>query len=168
MATVASTLADGGVHHDPVFVQRVVAPGGAVLVDNTRPQGTQVLASDIVGCETDVLRDVITQGTGTAAALAGGRDASGKTGTTDDHGDAWFLGYTPQLATVVWMGDPSARTPMTDVGGVSVFGGTYPAQVWKQFMDAALASQPATPLPPAGPVCDRPGATVTGAGRGAP
>ena len=48
MATVASTLANGGVHHDPVFVQRVVAPGGAVLVDNTRPQGTQVLASDIV------------------------------------------------------------------------------------------------------------------------
>ena len=97
-----------------------------------------------------MLHGVITGGTGTAAALEG-RDAAGKTGTTDDHGDAWFLGFTPQLATVVWMGAPEGRIPMTDVGGIEVFGGTYPAEVWKAFMDAQLADQPAVDAAGPGP-----------------
>ena len=108
---------------------------------------------------------MITGGTGTAAALEG-RDAAGKTGTTDDHGDAWFIGFTPQLATAVWMGAPGGRIPMTDVGGIEVFGGTYPAEVWKAFMDAELGDQPAVDLPDPGPVCARPGASITDRGRG--
>ncbi|HXY93045.1 MAG TPA: transglycosylase domain-containing protein [Acidimicrobiia bacterium] len=166
MATVAATLADDGVHHAPLFIERVVDSHGHTVVDNTHPRGTQVVAPDVVDCETDMLRGVIQDGTGTAAALDDGRDAAGKTGTTDDHGDAWFLGYTPQLATVVWMGAPQAREPMTDVGGIEVFGGTYPARVWKAFMDASLAGRPDVDLPAAGPVCDRPGASITDAGRG--
>jgi membrane peptidoglycan carboxypeptidase len=165
MATVAATLASGGVHHDPLFIQRVTAQDGTTLIDNTQPQGTRVVAQDVVDCETDLLHGVITGGTGTAAALDG-RDAAGKTGTTDAHGDAWFLGYTPQLATVVWMGAPAAPIPMTDVGGIEVFGGTYPARVWKAFMDAQLGGQPAVDLPDPGPVCDRPGAGITDRGRG--
>ena len=139
---------------------------GKVLIDNLHPQGQPVVAPDVVDCETDILRNVITNGTGTRARLDGGRDAAGKTGTTDDHADAWFLGYTPQLATVVWMGDPAARTPMTDVGDIEVFGGTYPASIWKTFMDTELAGQPSLALPPPGPVCDRPGARVSNGGRG--
>jgi membrane peptidoglycan carboxypeptidase len=165
MATVAATLASGGVHHDPLFVERVVAPDGTAVIDNTQPQGTRVVAQDVVDCETDLLHDVITSGTGTAAALEG-RDAAGKTGTTDDHGDAWFLGFTPQLATVVWMGAPAGPIPMTDVGGIEVFGGTYPAKVWKTFMNAQLADQPAVGLPDPGPVCARAGASITDRGRG--
>jgi membrane peptidoglycan carboxypeptidase len=167
MATVAATLAAGGVHHTPTFLERVVAADGTVLIDNTNPQGNRVVAQDVVDCETDILHGVIQEGTGTAAQLADGRAAAGKTGTTDDHGDAWFLGYTPQLATVVWMGDPDARTPMTDVGGIEVFGGTYPAEVWKTFMDAQLAGKPVVAFPDPGPVCDRAGANIVDAGRGA-
>ena len=65
---------------------------------------------------------------GTASGLSIGRPAAGKTGTTDNNQDAWFIGYTPQLTTAVWMGDPNAETPMTNVGGISVFGATYPAR----------------------------------------
>jgi len=113
-----------------------------------------------------MLRGVITGGTGTAAQLPG-RDAAGKTGTTDDHGDAWFIGYTPQLATAVWMGATTGEVPMNDVGGIQVFGGTYPARIWQAYMNSELAGQPAPPLPPAGPDCARPGAPMTDAGRGA-
>ena len=166
LATVASTLAAGGVRHTPTLIARVVTNRGKVLIDNTHPPGQPVVAPDVVDCETDILRNVITNGTGTRARLDGDRDAAGKTGTTDDHTDAWFLGYTPQLATVVWMGDPARRTPMTSVGGIQVFGGTYPARIWKAFMDAELAGQPALALPPPGPVCDRPGAAISDGGRG--
>jgi penicillin-binding protein 1A len=166
LATVASTLAADGNRHNPILVARAVTNEGKVLIDNSHPQGQPMVAPDVIACETDILRHVITNGTGTRARLDNDRDAAGKTGTTDDHADAWFLGYTPQLATVVWMGDPTARTPMTDVGGIEVFGGTYPATVWKTFMDAELAGQPALALPPPGPVCDRPGAAISDGGRG--
>jgi membrane peptidoglycan carboxypeptidase len=168
MATVAATLAADGIRHNPVFVTRVETPEGRVLIDNTNPQGQRVVAPEIIDCETDILREVISHGTGFRAQLGDGRDVAGKTGTTDDHGDAWFAGYTPQLATVVWMGAPTSRAPMTDVGGIEVFGGTYPARIWKTFMDAQLADQPAINLPPPGPVCDQPGATITDNGRGQP
>lgn len=165
MATVMSTLAAGGIRHDPVFVARVVGPDGKVYIDNTHPVGQRVLDPLIVDCETAMLREVIQRGTGTRAQLPG-RDAAGKTGTTDDHGDAWFIGFTPQLATAVWMGATTGRVPMTDVGGISVFGGTYPAGIWQAFMNADLAGQAAPPLPGPGPVCAHPGAPISDAGRG--
>jgi penicillin-binding protein 1A len=166
MASVVSTLADEGVRHDATFVTKVVGADGHVYIDNTHPAGTRVVDPSIVDCETDILRGVIQRGTGTAAQL-GGRDVAGKTGTTDDHGDAWFIGYTPQLATAVWMGATTGRVPMTDVGGISVFGGTYPARIWQAYMSSALDGQPAPPLPAPGAVCDRPGAPIADAGRGA-
>ena len=167
MATVISTIADQGVRHDPTFVSRVVGPDGHVYIDNTAPAGERVLDPSIADCETDMLHGVITGGTGTAAQLPN-RDAAGKTGTTDSFGDAWFDGFTPQLATTVWMGATTGEVPMTDVGGIQVFGGTYPARIWQAFMSSELAGQPALPLPPAGPVCGRPGAPIADAGRGAP
>jgi membrane peptidoglycan carboxypeptidase len=85
-------------------------------------------------------------GTGTAAALPD-RPAAGKTGTTEHFSDAWFNGYTPQLATSIWMGDPKARTSMTNVGGITVFGGTYPARIWHAYTLAALKGQKAIDFP---------------------
>jgi membrane peptidoglycan carboxypeptidase len=167
MATVVSTLADEGVRHTPTFIERVVGPDGKVYIDNTQPAGQRVLDPAVADCETDILRGVIQRGTGTRAQLPG-RDAAGKTGTTDDHGDAWFIGFTPQLATAVWMGATTGRVPMTDVGGIDVFGGTYPAEIWQAYMSAELAGQPAPPLPAPGPVCARPGAPISDPGRGAP
>ena len=167
MATVISTIADQGVRHDPSFVSRVVGPDGHVYIDSSQQVGQRVLDPSIAACETDMLHGVITGGTGTAAQLPG-RDAAGKTGTTDSFGDAWFDGFTPQLATTVWMGATTGEVPMTDVGGIQVFGGTYPARIWQAFMSSELDGQSPLPLPPAGPVCGRPGASITDAGRGAP
>ena len=90
---------------------------------------------------TRVLERNIEAGTGTGAAI--GRPAAGKTGTTENHGDAWFAGYTPQLATVVWVGYPGRTAPMTSVHGIRVTGGTFPATIWQRFMAPALEPLPA-------------------------
>jgi penicillin-binding protein 1A len=82
---------------------------------------------------------VVSHGTGTAANI--GRPQAGKTGTNQSYRDAWFVGYTPQLATAVWMGHPDKQTPMLNVNGIRVTGGSYPAQVWHDFMLAAMANQ---------------------------
>ena len=108
----------------------------------------RVLDPQVARTVTDVLRGVITKGTGTRAKLTD-HVAAGKTGTTDREHDAWFVGYTPQLVAAVWMGDPTQLTPMSHVGKFSpVFGGTWPATVWQKFMTLALAGQPEYPFTP--------------------
>jgi penicillin-binding protein 1A len=85
-----------------------------------------------------LLEHVVADGTGKRAALAD-RPSAGKTGTTENYGDAWFVGYTPQLAVAVWVGYPKGLRPMlTEFHGSPVAGGTYPALIWKSFMKAAL------------------------------
>jgi membrane peptidoglycan carboxypeptidase len=98
-----------------------------------------VLPENVARTATDMMRHVITEGTASGSANIG-RPAAGKTGTTDNKADAWFVGFTPQLTTAVWMGDPNALTPMTNVNGISVFGGTYPARIWAAVMKGALAT----------------------------
>ncbi|HEY7380723.1 MAG TPA: PBP1A family penicillin-binding protein [Gaiella sp.] len=95
---------------------------------------------------TAILQDAVRAGTGKRAALPD-RPVAGKTGTTDNYGDAWFVGYTPQLVTAVWVGYPNALRPMlTEFGGRPVAGGTLPALVWKEFMSAALEAEGADPV----------------------
>jgi len=89
---------------------------------------------------TQILQDNVLGGTGVGAYF--GRPAAGKTGTTDNHADAWFSGYVPQLETTVWVGYPQGEIPMENVHGISVAGGTYPATIWKLFMEAAMANAP--------------------------
>jgi penicillin-binding protein 1A len=89
------------------------------------------------------MKGTITSGTGTAARFADRRPAAGKTGTTADYGDAWFVGYTRQLSTAVWMGSPLGNTiTMRNVGGRRVTGGSYPARIWQGFMGPAHAGVP--------------------------
>ena len=105
-----------------------LGPNGAAIVDS-------------------LLERVVTEGTGRRAALSD-RPAAGKTGTTENYGDAWFVGYTPQLVVAVWVGYPNRLTPMlTEYHGKQVAGGTFPADIWKTFM---LAADKADKLPPAG------------------
>jgi len=158
MATVTSTLAAGGVRHDPVFVTRVTTPEGNVLLDAANAPGERVVGPDLAACETDMLRGVIANGTGTAARTDA-HTAAGKTGTTDEKTDAWFVGYTPQLATVVWYGASKGRVPGAG------FGGQTPAAIWKAFMDSQLAGQPDAPFAPPGGPCGVPGEQITPAGR---
>jgi membrane peptidoglycan carboxypeptidase len=91
------------------------------------------------------MQEVVQRGTGRAAQLDGDRDAAGKTGTSSDNKDAWFVGFTPQLSTAVWLGYADPRTITVD--GVEVTGGGLSSRVWKGYMDAALAGQPELELP---------------------
>jgi penicillin-binding protein 1A len=129
LADAYATLASGGIHHDPVAIAKVVFPDGRV----ERPEGPRperVLARPVAWEVTRLLHDNITEGTGTAA-YTGCAGEAGKTGTTDRYTDAWFSGYTPRLATAVWVGYPeSNEIEMTDVHGIIVFGGTFPAEIW--------------------------------------
>ncbi|TMK65313.1 MAG: hypothetical protein E6G60_05350 [Actinobacteria bacterium] len=156
MATVAATIADSGVHHDPYFVQRVTDATGRVIFDEaTTNSGTQAISESAANCEMDVLRGVITHGTGGNARLAGGHIAFGKTGTTDARANAWFIGGTPhQLVAAVWHGAISGNVPGAG------FGGNVAARLWARFMNSALAGQPNAEYPPPGPVCDRPGGRI--------
>ena len=74
--------------------------------------------------------------------------SAGKTGTTDNHADAWFCGYTPNLETTIWVGYPRAEIPMTNVHGIRVVGGTFPATIWRLFMQGAFGHHPPGDWPP--------------------
>jgi penicillin-binding protein 1A len=132
-------IAADGILHRAQYVAKIVTPLGKVLFANST-NGKRVLASQVARTETQMLTGVLENGT--ARGLSIGRPAAGKTGTTDKNVDAWFIGYTPQLTTAVWMGDPLGEHSMSNVGGISVFGATYPADIWKAYMEAAHAKLP--------------------------
>jgi len=136
MATVGATIAAGGVRYDPYFVQTVTATDGTTIIDESSRAGLQVIEPNVAACAINILRGVVTGGTGTRAALPG-RDVAGKTGTTDDKADAWFVGFTPQLSTAVWYGATSGNVPGAG------FGGEIPATIWGRFVGEQLAGQPA-------------------------
>ena len=140
MAGAYSTLAANGVRHPPRLITRVVFPGGRQEHEGGAGSA-RVLDGKVVAQVTKILTANVRGGTGTAAQLSG-RPAAGKTGTTDSYADAWFAGYVPQLATVVWVGYPEKERPMRDVHGLAVAGGTFPAQIWHTFMTAALDGKP--------------------------
>jgi len=109
------------------------------IVDDNLPVRRQVLTANTSAIVTSLLRNVVKGGTGVKAQLYDGREVAGKTGTTENYGDAWFVGYTPQLVTAVWVGYPTTLRPMlTEYHGEPVAGGTYPALIWKSFMEQAL------------------------------
>ncbi|MDQ1511521.1 MAG: hypothetical protein QOG50_3365, partial [Actinomycetota bacterium] len=139
MAEAYSVIAADGVLHRAQFVSKILGPGGKVVFRNDAP-GKRVLTPEVARTETQMLTGVLESGT--AHGLSIGRPAAGKTGTTDKNVDAWFIGYTPQLTTAVWMGDPLGENSMSNVGGISVFGATYPADIWKAFMEAAHTNVP--------------------------
>ena len=98
---------------------------------------------------TEVLQANVERGTGTKARIWG-QEVAGKTGTTQDYGDAWFVGYSPYMATAVWMGNrDSNNVKMTNVGGIRVTGGSYPAEIWQDFMTRVHSGVPALSFPPA-------------------
>src|SRR5262245_9472759 len=105
MANIASTIGGGGVHHDPVFVQKVVDQDGKVVFDETGRPGTRVLDPDVANCEVSILHGPITSGTAAGKGIPG-RDAWGKTGTNDRQISSAFIGGTPNLVSFVWHGNP--------------------------------------------------------------
>jgi penicillin-binding protein 1A len=136
MADAYATLASGGIHRDPVAITKVVFPNGHVERPE-RPHPQRVVSRPVAWEVTRLLHDNITEGTGTAA-YTGCAGQAGKTGTTDGYTDAWFAGYQPNLATVVWVGYPQSNdVSMSSVHGIIVFGGTFPAEIWHSLYSGA-------------------------------
>jgi penicillin-binding protein 1A len=133
MANAYGTLASGGVRNSPNAITRVEFPNGKT--DRLNASKSKRVFSDGLAREvTDILAENIQSGTGTRAEI--GCPAAGKTGTTDSFRDAWFVGYTPRLSTSVWVGYPDEQIEMqTEFNGSSVAGGTFPAQIWGDYMN---------------------------------
>ena len=135
MSAAYGTLANGGSRIAPTIIAKVVLPSGRTInLGDSKPHRVFTPGEAYAG--TQVLQTVISSGTGTSANY--GCPAAGKTGTTSNYTDAWFVGYTPALSTAVWVGYPNATTSMTDVNGLGPgFGGTLAAPIWRQYMEAA-------------------------------
>ncbi len=157
MARAYATIANDGRRVDgailgdrPRVVERVERIRSGKIEENT-PQPTRVLEEGQAEVLTGILGDVVRFGTGRRAAIPG-VGVAGKTGTTDNYGDAWFVGYTPDLVVAVWVGYPDKLRPMlTEFGGEPVTGGTLPAQIWKRFVESVEkddASGSSFPAPP--------------------
>jgi penicillin-binding protein 1A len=150
MAHAYETIAHGGRRvtgsmaqiGDPVGIQEVESPGRPLpdgsRRDRNRVETQAVLPPSVAQTETSMLETVLQYGTGRAASL--GQFAAGKTGTTSNYGDAWFVGWDSKYTVAVWVGYPDKLVPMTsDFNGTPVLGGTFPALIWHGFMTAAIA-----------------------------
>jgi penicillin-binding protein 1A len=175
LAHAYETFATGGVlvsgtlgarKRGPVGIRRVTMRDSGAVRDRNRPRLRRVLPKDVADTTTSILQSVISVGTGKVAALGNGVRAWGKTGTTENYGDAWFVGSTDKLTVAVWVGYPNVLKGMTtEYNGDPVAGGTFPALIWHDFMmgsidaekrrqerrceadKAKLANDPTAPLP---------------------
>jgi membrane peptidoglycan carboxypeptidase len=150
MASAYATIAADGVYHKPYYVEKVLDRHGKVLFRGAT-KGEQRVSTQVARQAVSILRGVVTNGTGTRAN-PGKWPTFGKTGTTSDFTDAWFVGSTKQLTAAVWMGSPVGAVSMTRVGSVGrVFGGTYPARIFGQLMRTAMSGRPAIAFTPPDP-----------------
>jgi penicillin-binding protein 1A len=157
MASAYATIAAGGVYSEPMAIRKVVLPTGEV--DRGAGWGKvkqhRVFSDGVAYQVARILKMNVQAGTGTGANP--GFPAGGKTGTTDDFGDAWFAGITTNASTVVWVGYPNAKIPMTAVHGIRVAGGTFPATIWRLFTVGAFGKNPPGDWPlPSNPVIWQP------------
>ncbi|MFZ9821448.1 MAG: transglycosylase domain-containing protein [Ilumatobacteraceae bacterium] len=150
MAAGAQSIANLGVHHEPYFLERIYERDNSTLLWEraVSVEGTEALTRQTAAKTVDIMRGVLRGGTARRTPLANERPAAGKTGTQFKNTNAWFVGFTPQYSTVVWVGDPRGYTPMRGVPEFrdqivgqwkfarnTVTGATYPAHIWKLHMD---------------------------------
>jgi penicillin-binding protein 1A len=129
MSNAYATLANGGVHHDPTAISKVVFPNGDVdKPDN--PEGKRVLSDGVAYTVADVMKGPLDSGTAACCDIP--CPAAGKTGTTDAQADAWFVGYTPEVSTAVWTGNP------TSLSALPGYGADLSAPIWQQYMNAVI------------------------------
>jgi penicillin-binding protein 1A len=133
MAAAVASIAADGMYHEPYYVDRVEAPDGRVILQHEQdprraasPQSARLAA--------EILEKNVISGTGTRARIPG-QHAAGKTGTAQDASDGWFVGFTPYLATAVWIGSTADNDPVV-IQGTGITGGSYPAEIWGRFMRA--------------------------------
>jgi penicillin-binding protein 1A len=147
MASMFSTFANRGEHIAPRAILRIETANGTVIKDFANPHPKRVLTKDEADVVNFCLRQVVERGSGTGAQIPG-KSIIGKTGTTQDFGDAWFIGADQKLTTAVWMGYPEGNArKMTDVHGKKINGGSLPATIFKRFMTAATRGDKAEAFP---------------------
>ena len=148
MAAAYATFAAKGTYAEPYAIASITdRKGNEVYIHALATR--KAFEPQEVGVLNAALMGVIERGTGTGARI--GRPAAGKTGTTQKYGDAWFVGFVPQLSTAVWVGYPEKIEPMTNVHGRRVSGGSFPASIWALTMKGALAGVPVEPIHIASP-----------------
>jgi penicillin-binding protein 1A len=135
-----STIANDGVFNKP-FAIRLITDSQGKVIYQYKPNAYRVAPKNLARLMTYMLKGVVTQGTGTKAKLT--RECAGKTGTTSDYKDAWFIGYTPEYAAAVWVGNDDEAKKM-----YRVTGGTYPAQIWHDIMQAVTVNLPESKFDP--------------------
>ena len=146
VANAYATFAAQGIYSKPYMVAQVTGPNKGVLYQG-KPQTQEVFSKEVMADLTYALKSVVTGGTG-GAALALGRPAAGKTGTSQSNASAWFAGYTPQLSATVALFRDSASESLNGIGGLtSVTGGSFPARIWTAFMKGALRNEPVMSFP---------------------
>jgi len=141
VAGAYAVFASGGYKSKTTLIARVTDRNGNLILDNT-PKPELILDPIAVSYLTDTLRGVVTSGTATEAQLGDGRPVAGKTGTTSDFRDAWFVGYVPQLSVAIWIGNDD-YSPMAN----GVTGGVFVAPIWRKFMERAMSGQPIEQFP---------------------
>lgn len=145
MANAYATIANGGTHYDPECVERIVDRNGSIVVDNSAPKGERAISAEVAHAATEVMKGVITKGTGKAAALSNGQVSAGKTGTSENYMDSWFCGITPQLSVAIWFGDRSDYSHAQRVPSGMSAASTFP-----DFMNVVLKGKPTEDFPKAG------------------
>ncbi|MFL5945484.1 MAG: transglycosylase domain-containing protein, partial [Gaiellaceae bacterium] len=142
LASAYSTLAAGGIYSKPMAIRKVVLADGTVSKEGSWgvPQRKRVIADWVAAEVTRILSENMTGGTGVGAYF--GATSAGKTGTTDNFADAWFCGFTPSLEATIWLGYPRGEIPMLSVHGIEVSGPTFPASIWRLFMEKAVQYSP--------------------------
>ncbi len=144
LTTAYAAFASGGMAVTPYFVTEVDGQGGKVLYKRTAPEPQRIIADHVNKDLVEMMYGVVTSGTGRSASLAG-HEAAGKTGTTQDYHDAWFVGFTADYVASVWVGNDDS-SPMK-----TVTGGSLPAAIWRDVMTVAEKGKPATPLDKSAP-----------------
>jgi len=142
LQVLVSGLAAGGVYSKPMAIRKVVLPGGKVDTEAGWgvPQRKRAVPDWVAAEVVRILEENMKLGTGVGAYFGG--TSAGKTGTTDNFADAWFCGFFPSLEATIWLGYPKGEIPMTSVHGISVSGPTFPATIWKLFMEGAIKYAP--------------------------
>lgn len=145
MASAYSTVANGGIYYKPECIMTVSDRDGNVILDNTHPEGERVLDEKVACAALEVMQGVVTSGTGRAAALANGQPVAGKTGTTDDNKDHWFIGCTPSLTAAFWLGQRADSYAEAR----PIPGGQTVTSAFAAFMNRVLEGQPVMAFPTA-------------------
>jgi penicillin-binding protein 1A len=141
MAAAYAVFANDGLRNEPYLVDRIEDRNGKVIYQH-QSEPERIVSQQTARLVTEILAANVTGGTGRNARISSGQPAAGKTGTTNDATDVWFVGYTPQLATAVWMGAPEGAISLANAGLGGATGGRYPAKTWGTYYSLVMADQP--------------------------